>query len=458
MRDHLLARLEPVQPAQIVGNEVDGVRLGLGQGLFALGDGHGDGGGFGVGRAVVAHRCLGVHQAVAGDVAAPCDAVVVEVMRTGDLDRARAEIGVGVVVGDDGDQAAVFFWPDRDFAKLPDDGRVAFVRGVDRNRAVAQHGFGPGGSDGDVIAGLAQRDVAVLVLLDIFVGGASRERVLEVPHVAVHLDILDFEVGNRGFEMRVPVDQPLAAVDQALVVHIDKDLDDGVVEIGRAAVRVGVARSAAHGEGLARPVAGGAEAFELTDDRAARFDLLLPDALEEFIAAHFATGGFAVCGHLALGDHLRGDARVIRTRLPERVEAAHAVPADQDVLQCVVEGVAHVQRACHVGRRDHDGKGLGTFPGVGTGLEGTALFPGSVEPVFGFLSVECLVERHGSRVLWFLGAMVYRRKERRERWLSPNLPSGGPRRAGEARKAPANWGERVLPGGAGRSHDPELML
>jgi hypothetical protein len=29
--------------------------------------------------------------------------------------------------------------------------------------------------------------------------------------MAVDLDVLDFEVGDRGLELRVPVDQPLAA-------------------------------------------------------------------------------------------------------------------------------------------------------------------------------------------------------------------------------------------------------
>ena len=52
-----------------------------------------------------------------------------------------------------------------------------------------------------------------------------------MPHMAVNFDVLDLEIGNRGLEMRVPVHQPLAAVDQALFIHLDKDLDHGVVEI-----------------------------------------------------------------------------------------------------------------------------------------------------------------------------------------------------------------------------------
>jgi hypothetical protein len=53
---------------------------------------------------------------------------------------------------------------------------------------------------------------------------------------------------------------------------------------------------------------------------------------------------------------------VVRARLPEHVAAAHALEAAQDVLERVVEGVPHVERARHVRRRDHDREGLGVSP------------------------------------------------------------------------------------------------
>ena len=203
-------------------------------------------------------------------------------MRAGDLDRARAESRIGVFVGDDRDQAAVFFRADRDFAKLADDGGIAFVGGMHRDSTVAQHGFGPGCGDRDVVAGLAQGDIAVFVFLNIFVGLAASERVFEVPHVARGLDILDLQIGNRGLEMRIPVHQPLAAIDEALVVHVDEDLDDGIVEI--AVLALGGTGRAGHGEGVARPVATGTKPLELFDDRAAGFNLLFPDLGGEFFA------------------------------------------------------------------------------------------------------------------------------------------------------------------------------
>jgi hypothetical protein len=60
---------------------------------------------------------------------------------------------------------------------------------------------------------------------------------------------------------------------------------------------------------------------------------------------------------LPLHHHLRSDAGVISAGLPEHIAPAHALEAAEDVLQRVVERVAHMQRARHVGRRDHDGEG-----------------------------------------------------------------------------------------------------
>ena len=55
-----------------------------------------------------------------------------------------------------------------------------------------------------------------------------------------------------------------------------------------------------------------------------------------------------------LDDRLGGDAGVIGAGHPERLEALHAFLADEDVLQRVVQGVAEVQGAGHVRRRNDD--------------------------------------------------------------------------------------------------------
>jgi hypothetical protein len=57
-------------------------------------------------------------------------------------------------------------------------------------------------------------------------------------------------------------------------------------------------------------------------------------------------------GQIALDDELRGNAGMVRARLPQHVLAAHALEAGQRVLQRVVEGMADMQPAGDVGRRE----------------------------------------------------------------------------------------------------------
>ncbi len=77
----------------------------------------------------------------------------------------------------------------------------------------------------------------------------------------------------------------------------------------------------------------------------------------ELLAAHVAAAGLLAFHQLALDHHLGRDAGMVGAGLPQHVAAAHALEPAQDVLQRVVERVAHMQRAGHVRRRDHDGKG-----------------------------------------------------------------------------------------------------
>ena len=60
------------------------------------------------------------------------------------------------------------------------------------------------------------------------------------------------------------------------------------------------------------------------------------------------------------------------------------LPADEDVLQRVVERVAQVQRAGHVRRRDDDREralGISLALGIGLAVEIAALFPERVPPL-----------------------------------------------------------------------------
>ena len=193
---------------------------------------------------------------------------------------------------------------------------------------------------------------------------------------------MHLEVGDRGQQLRVPVDQPLVPVDQPFAIKLDEHLEHG-------------ARQAlVHREALARPVAGRAEPLQLVDDGAAALRLPLPDALEEVLAAHLAAARLLALHQLPLDHHLRGDAGVVGARLPQHVLAAHALEPAQDVLQRVVERMAHMQRAGDVRRRDDDRVRLRRGALGPAGAEGARLLPRPVDAAFDFGGLVSLVDHH----------------------------------------------------------------
>ena len=167
--------------------------------------------------------------------------------------------------------------------------------------------------------------------------------ITNLPDLARRLLVDDFEIGNRGDAARAPVHNVLAAIDQPFFVKADEGFADG-------------ARHAlVHGEVLARPVHRGAQPLHLLQDDAAVMLLPVPHALDECLAAQVATV-LALGGELALHHELRGNAGMIGARQPQRRQAAHALPADDDVDLGVLQHVAHVEVAGHVGRRQRDRK------------------------------------------------------------------------------------------------------
>ena len=246
---------------------------------------------------------------------------VVEIMRRGDLHRARPFFGIGVVIGDDRDRPP----DDRQAHALADQVAIAGVTRMHRDRRITQHGFGPRGGDHDLARAVFQR-------------------VGEMPVESVHLPLLNLEVGNCGLEVRVPVHQALVAIDQFLAV-------EGHEHLGHRPRQTGI-----EGKALPAPVTRGA------GGRRNCREIVPPDLLfhcqtrsDKGLATHVATAHVARRRRgWALDHHLGGDAGVVGSGQPERRRPAHALEADQDVLKRIVERVTDVQRAGHVwGRYDN---------------------------------------------------------------------------------------------------------
>ena len=245
---------------------------------------------------------------------------VVRVVARRNLNTAGAELHVNVLVTENRNLAV----HDREDAGLADQMLVALVVRVDGNAGIAHEGLRTGGRNNEVAR-------------------AVRQRIADVPQLARLGFVLNLSVGQRSRAVRAPVDDAVALVDKALVVQVYEYLAD---RLGAALV---------HGEALAVPVAGGAELFELADDAVAELVLPRPYALEELLTAEVVTGQALLLAEVLLYLDLGCNTGVIGTRHPQCLVALHALGADEDILQGLVECVAHVQLAGNIRRRNNDG-------------------------------------------------------------------------------------------------------
>ena len=160
--------------------------------------------------------------------------------------------------------------------------------------------------------------------------------------MALLAPVLGLVVADGRLAAGAPVDDALAAVDEAFVVPVAEHLAHGPGVLG------------AHRELLVIEVDGAAHALDLGDDGAAVLATPVPAGLQELLSADLEAGD-ALLLELLVHLGLRGDARMVGAQDPAGGAAAHAAVAHVGVLDGVVHGVTHVKDAGDVGRRDGDG-------------------------------------------------------------------------------------------------------
>src|SRR5262249_34897555 len=126
-------------------------------------------------------------------------------------------------------------------------------------------------------------------------------------------------------------------------------------------------------EARALPVARTAELAKLVEDAFLVALLPAPDALDQLFAAEVVARLLLLLKDQPFHRRLRGDAGVIGAGPPLGGGPLHAWAADEQVLVGVVEGVAHVQGARDVRRRDDDGEGFACR--IGPAVPVPALLP-----------------------------------------------------------------------------------
>ena len=197
----------------------------------------------------------------------------------------------------------------------------------------------------------------------------------------------DLEVGERRPAAGAPVDDVSPAVDEPLPVEPDERFADRAGE------------PLVHREPLALPVARGAQALQLVQNRAAALLLPLPYPLDEGLPPQFLPGD-PFLRELPLHHVLGGDPGVVGARKPEGVAAVHPGVSQKDVLQRDVQRVPHVEGTRDVRRGDDDREWIAR-PGR-IGVKGSRRDPGGVPTLLHCLRVV--------RLLFFRFLLVHRRK------------------------------------------------
>ena len=186
-------------------------------------------------------------------------------------------------------------------------------------------------------------------------------------------DLLGLQVGDDAAAPGAPVDHAGAAVDPSLLVEPLEGLQD----------RGGVA--VVEGEAAALPVVAAAQLAHLVVDRLPVGLAPDPDALEQALAPDVVAGLALLLEQLLLHLHLGGDPGVVGAREHERLVPLHALAADDVVVDRVLHGMAHVQLAGDVRRRDGDAV-RGAF-GIGPGPEPARRLPAPVPAPLAALGV-----------------------------------------------------------------------
>ena len=200
------------------------------------------------------HAPFGIQHGWHGQIMAPPDLKIIEVMRGRDLDRAGALFWIGIFIRHHRNGAA----QQRQDHALADQILEARIIGMHGNGRITQHGLWPRGRHHQE----APR--------------RTFHRVAQIPQTALHFLAFDFQIGNRRQEFRVPIHEPSVTIDQALGVQ----RHEYFAHCGR--------KPFIHREAFTWPIERCTKPAQLPRDGAARFRLPFPNALQKSLAPHAA--------------------------------------------------------------------------------------------------------------------------------------------------------------------------
>ena len=259
--------------------------------------------------------------------------IVVDVVGGGNLQTARTKLDIHIAVLDDGNHAA--YQGDNHF--VPAQPLVLHILGVDAHCGIAHNGLGAGGCHHSIVSA-----IGILVQHLAFLAGGANGIGILVGHIVAQVEqvatlvAVDYLLGaEHSLSLGIPVHHAQSAVYQPLVIEVAED-----AQYAFAALLVHCKRSAV-------PVAAGTQAAKLLQDDASVLVCPSPSMLEKLLTCEVALL-YPLCSKAV--DHLglSGDAGVVSAGHPAGILAIQACFAHQNVLDSVVEHMAHVQHTGHV--------------------------------------------------------------------------------------------------------------
>ena len=130
--------------------------------------------------------------------------------------------------------------------------------------------------------------------------------------------------------MRTPVNHSVASVNQILFIKTNKDLT------------YSLAATLVKSKSFSVPVARRAHLFKLLDNSSAVLLFPFPSSFKEFIPAQILFGN-SLFTHSLDNFSLGRNRSVVCTGKPKGVISCHSVIADENVLQCIVKGMSHME-------------------------------------------------------------------------------------------------------------------
>ena len=212
-----------------------------------------------------------------------------------------------------------------------------FVRRIHRNSSVAKHCLRAGSCDSNVF--------------NLPASGVNRldKRISQIPEMPLHQLVLDFIVGQYRLGGGVPVDQSFSPINQPVFKEFEKCSANGFCTYF------------IHCKACSLPVTGAAHRFQLADNAGLIFILPGLNTSNKLLTLEVGSPLSLFREDSLFDNCLCSDTGVVGTGHPEGVVILHSAETNQDVLQCIIQCVAKMQRRGNIRRRDYNCIGLPVF-------------------------------------------------------------------------------------------------